>query len=205
MPAHVPRIGRSNAPDRLVEPVEPHQAHERRRLPAGNDEPVEILELLGLPHLDRVDAEPPQHRRRVRGSCPGRRGRRQRGRITSLGSRAALRARERRWRGRSSHRPARARPARGSLRRCSASSPRRSPWRARSGSPDLKIPEPTKTPSAPSCMQSAASAGVAIPPAVKVTTGRRPFSATQRTSSHRRLERSSPRCRARPDPSRRGA
>jgi hypothetical protein len=36
---------------------------------------------------------------------------------------------------------------------------------------DLKIPEPTKTPSAPSCMQSAASAGVAIPPAVKVTTG----------------------------------
>ena len=45
--------------------------------------------------------------------------------------------------------------------------------------PDLKIPEPTKTPSAPSCMQSEASAGVAIPPAVKVTTGSRPFSATQ--------------------------
>jgi hypothetical protein len=52
-----------------------------------------------------------------------------------------------------------------------------------SGSPDLKIPEPTKTPSAPSCMQSAASAGVAIPPAVNVTTGSRPCSATQRTSS----------------------
>ena len=51
------------------------------------------------------------------------------------------------------------------------------------GSPDLKIPEPTNTPSAPSCMQSAASAGVAIPPAVKVTTGSFPFSATQRTSS----------------------
>src|SRR4051794_17772643 len=45
------------------------------------------------------------------------------------------------------------------------------------------MPEPTKTPSAPSCMQSAASAGVAIPPAVNVTTGRRPCSATQRTSS----------------------
>src|SRR6185295_15676275 len=44
----------------------------------------------------------------------------------------------------------------------------------RSGSPDLKMPEPTNTPSAPSCMQSAASAGVAMPPAVKVTTGRRP-------------------------------
>src|SRR5262249_52342132 len=54
----------------------------------------------------------------------------------------------------------------------------------RSGSPDLKIPDPTNTPSAPSCMQSAASAGVAIPPAVNVTTGRRPFSATHCTSSY---------------------
>ena len=45
------------------------------------------------------------------------------------------------------------------------------------------MPDPTKTPSAPSCMQSAASAGVAIPPAVKVTTGSFPFSATHLTSS----------------------
>ena len=52
------------------------------------------------------------------------------------------------------------------------------------GSPDLKMPEPTKTPSAPSCMQSAASAGVAIPPAVNVTTGSLPFSATHLTSSY---------------------
>ena len=52
------------------------------------------------------------------------------------------------------------------------------------GLSDLKIPEPTKTPSAPSCMQSAASAGVAIPPAVNVTTGSWPFSATHRTSSN---------------------
>ena len=56
--------------------------------------------------------------------------------------------------------------------------------RAHHGSSDLKIPEPTKTPSAPSCMQSAASAGVAIPPAVNVTTGSRPFSATHLTSSY---------------------
>ena len=54
----------------------------------------------------------------------------------------------------------------------------------RSGSPDLKMPEPTKTPSAPSCMQSDASAGVAIPPAVNVTTGSFPFSATHLTSSY---------------------
>src|SRR5690606_21145805 len=35
------------------------------------------------------------------------------------------------------------------------------------GLPDLKMPEPTKTPWAPSCIIIAASAGVAMPPAVK--------------------------------------
>ena len=40
-----------------------------------------------------------------------------------------------------------------------------------SGLPDLNIPDPTKTPSAPSCIMSAASAGVATPPAAKFTTG----------------------------------
>ena len=39
------------------------------------------------------------------------------------------------------------------------------------GCSDLKIPEPTKTPSIPCFISSAASAGVAIPPAEKVTTG----------------------------------
>ena len=39
------------------------------------------------------------------------------------------------------------------------------------GFPDLKIPEPTKTPSAPNCIINAASAGVATPPAAKLTTG----------------------------------
>ena len=39
------------------------------------------------------------------------------------------------------------------------------------GSPDLKMPEPTKTPSAPSWRISAASAGVATPPAENSTTG----------------------------------
>ena len=52
------------------------------------------------------------------------------------------------------------------------------------GSPDLKMPEPTNTPSAPSCIIIAASAGVAIPPAVKRTTGNFPFSATSFTSSY---------------------
>ena len=43
------------------------------------------------------------------------------------------------------------------------------------GSPDLNIPEPTKTPYAPSCIISAASAGVATPPAAKFTTGSLPL------------------------------
>src|SRR5207248_9493330 len=38
----------------------------------------------------------------------------------------------------------------------------------------LKMPEPTKIPSQPSCIMSAASAGVARPPAAKLTTGSRP-------------------------------
>ena len=51
------------------------------------------------------------------------------------------------------------------------------------GSSDLKIPEPTNTPSAPSAIISAASAGVAMPPAQNRTTGRRPSRATRRTMS----------------------
>lgn len=48
---------------------------------------------------------------------------------------------------------------------------------------DLKMPLPTNTPSQPSCIISAASAGVAMPPAEKFTTGRHPCSATHFTSS----------------------
>ena len=59
---------------------------------------------------------------------------------------------------------------------------------ARSGSADLKMPEPTKLPSAPSCIISAASAGVAMPPAQNSGTGSEPACATSRTSSQRRLK-----------------
>ena len=41
----------------------------------------------------------------------------------------------------------------------------------RAGSSDLKMPEPTNTASAPSCMARAASAGVARPPAQNSGTG----------------------------------
>src|SRR5215472_2771713 len=52
-----------------------------------------------------------------------------------------------------------------------------------SGSLDLKIPDPTKTASAPSRLTSAASAGVAIPPAEKFGTGSLPVFAICRISS----------------------
>ena len=52
-----------------------------------------------------------------------------------------------------------------------------------SGSSDLKIPDPTNTASAPRVMHSAASAGVAIPPAAKLGTGSFPVFATSTTSS----------------------
>ena len=49
-------------PDRLVEAVEAHQAHESRRFAAGNDQAVEPVELLGLADLDGVRPEPTEHR-----------------------------------------------------------------------------------------------------------------------------------------------
>ena len=51
------------------------------------------------------------------------------------------------------------------------------------GSSDLKMPEPTKFPSAPNCMTSAASAGVAMPPAQNSGTGSQPVSATSSITS----------------------
>src|SRR5215210_5423175 len=50
----------SEAPDRLLDPVEPHQSRNRRRLAPGNDQTVETVELVGLSHLDRVRAEAAQ-------------------------------------------------------------------------------------------------------------------------------------------------
>ena len=47
----------------------------------------------------------------------------------------------------------------------------------------MKMPEPTKTVSAPSCIINAASAGVAMPPALKLGTGSLPALATMRMSS----------------------
>src|SRR3954470_6160048 len=53
--------GAAELAHRVLEPVEAHEPHERRRLATRDDEAVEALELLGLAHLDRVGAEPAQH------------------------------------------------------------------------------------------------------------------------------------------------
>ena len=62
-PGAGPEDGPGEPPQRLLEPVDPDQAHDRGRFPAGDDEPVEVLELLRLAHLDRLGAEAPQHGR----------------------------------------------------------------------------------------------------------------------------------------------
>src|SRR5436190_17448247 len=46
---------------RVVETIKPHEAADGGRLTAGDDQPVEPVELLGEPHLDRLGTEPPQH------------------------------------------------------------------------------------------------------------------------------------------------
>ena len=48
----------------------------------------------------------------------------------------------------------------------------------------MKMPDPTNTDSAPSCMTSEASAGVAMPPAEKFGTGNFPSLATILTNSY---------------------
>ena len=50
----------AEAPDRLLEAVQPHEPRDRRRLAARDDEAVEPVELLREPHLDRLGAEAAQ-------------------------------------------------------------------------------------------------------------------------------------------------
>ena len=47
--------------DRVIEPVEPGQPHDRRRFAARDDEPVEPVELMGQTHLDHIRPESPEH------------------------------------------------------------------------------------------------------------------------------------------------
>ena len=48
--------------DRLFQAVQAHEPGDRRRLAAGNDQAVEMVQLLRLAHLDGLGAQPAQHR-----------------------------------------------------------------------------------------------------------------------------------------------
>src|SRR5829696_5172140 len=60
-PGARPEDGSLESPNCLVEPVEPHQTHERRRFATWHDEAVQAFELVGLADFDRVRTEPAQH------------------------------------------------------------------------------------------------------------------------------------------------
>src|ERR1700693_4705277 len=58
-----PKNRPSEAPDRVFDPVQAPELSDRCRLATGDNEPIQILQLFGLAHLDDLSAEPSQHRR----------------------------------------------------------------------------------------------------------------------------------------------
>ena len=179
-PAQVPRIGvpaAASVAQRLGQPLALDAQRHRGRLAAGDHEPVEPLQVGRHAHLAHLGAQPPQHARcAAKPPCRAR---------TPIVSATALPAARRERAARSSslrasserHRVARG-PRRPAATRAGSAKCVVASTIARGAAPpgprDLKIPEPTKTPSAPSCITSEASAGVAIPPAQNMTTGSRP-------------------------------
>ena len=147
--------GRDELAQRVGQPLALDPERHRRRLAAGDDEPVEPVEVgrARAPRAPRRRA--PRSIRAWASKSPCR---------ASTPTRAA-RATSRGWRAAATPRACASRatpsPCRGPRTRArrargpgSASSPRRSRPRAAAGSSDLKMPEPTNTPSAPSCIIS---------------------------------------------------
>src|SRR5439155_12398238 len=166
---------------RLGEALALDAQRHRRGLAARDDQPVEPLEAGRRAHLARVRAELAQDLRvRLEVALEGEDAddRRHHPRGESSCSVSSLRASSEIMGAPS---PSVALATRSGSLKCVVAS---TMARARgAGSSDLKIPEPTKTASAPSCMTSEASAGVAIPPAQNSGTGNRPSWATARTMS----------------------
>ena len=177
------RAGAHQVAQRLGEPLALDPERHRRRLAARDHEPVEPVEVGGHAHLAHLGAEAAQHARvrlevaLEREHADERRAHQPRLARSCCSSSLRDSSETIAW-----PRPSLAR-ARRARRRGSAWSPRRSPRPRVAGSSDLKMPEPTNTPSAPSCIISDASAGVAMPPAQNSTTGSLPASATPRTRS----------------------
>ena len=154
--------------------------------PPGRTSPSSPSRSGGHAHLAHRRRRAPRSTARARRSRPGARGRRCAlpaavGEQLVLVELARSRARSSPCRGPRTPR----RPAPG---RRSASSPRRSRARGAGGVLGLEDPEPTKTASAPSCIISAASAGVAIPPAEKSGDGQLAVARDLAHEVERRLE-----------------
>ena len=186
IPAQVPSTGVPRADElaqRLGEALALDPERHRRRLAAGDHEPVEAAR----GRRARAPRAPRRRGSRSTRACasksPWSASTPTSGALTSRGWRGAAAPRACATRARPSPGRGPRRRVRRARHRGSASSPRRSRRRGVAGSSDLKMPEPTNTPSAPSCIISDASAGVAMPPAQNSTTGSLPASATPRTRS----------------------
>src|SRR3954454_12650346 len=182
------RAGAHELPERLGQALGGDAQRHRRRLAAGQHEAVEAVEGGGRPHLAHVGAEVAQHPQvRVEAALQ----RQDADQRHVLQARAAYQPRLARTCDSSSLRASSDCIAAPSPVDAAATRSASLKWRAASttaraifsGLEDLKMPEPTKTDSAPSCIISDASAGVAMPPALNSGTGSLPFCATARTTS----------------------
>ena len=167
-PAQVPSTGVPAAHElaqRLGQPLALDPERHRGGLAAGDHQRVEALEVRRGAHLARLGAEALEHPRvRLEVALEGQDADDQR-RLPAAVLEQAARGLE----------SSISMPVIGAPRSREAAATRSgsSKWvvasttaaAVRSGSSDLKMPEPTNTPSAPSCIISAASAGVAMPPA----------------------------------------
>ena len=217
IPAHVPKIGAPDArevEDRLAQTPALDELAHGGALAAGQDQPADSIQVGRLAHANALDADgvegvemltegPLQgqdtdlHGQVNATSCRD-------GRCDANLARQAVRGSARcRYQPRTARRScsgisSRAMPRIGAPRPFEtsaiffASSKNVVAWTMalaiRAGSSLLKMPEPTKTPSAPSCMTRAASDGVEMPPATKLTTGSLPLVGDVLHELERRLQ-----------------
>src|SRR6267378_4271844 len=163
--------------DRFVQAFFLQELQLRGAFATRQNQAIAIREIFGGAHLRRFDAHSREHRR-VGREVSLHRENSNLHRLNSLGWIAAHHPRVDSRSFSSSWRTSRPRMASPSSSWASTTAFARA-----SGSLDLKIPEPTNTASAPRRRTSAASAGVAIPPAEKFGTGSLPVFAIWRIRS----------------------
>src|SRR6267142_6796337 len=176
--------------DRFVQAFFLQELQLRGAFAARQNQAIAISEIFGGAHLRRFDAHSREHRR-VGREVSLHRENSDLHRLNSLGWIAAHHPRvdsrsfSSSWR---TSRPRMASPSSSWASKTAFGSSKcvvafTTAFARASGSLDLKIPEPTNTASAPRRRTSAASAGVAIPPAEKFGTGSLPVLAIWRISS----------------------